>query len=254
MTEPTIVPDKLSDPLNFKIIGLIFGIIIALHILINTVDELGIIVYSWSMGIPFAIIVASFIAIKKYSGALVYSKAFKFLAVSFIGIFGGELIYFIYEAVLGLDPYPSIGDAFYFMFYPMIILFLIVNIKFFILKFSKLDVLPIIVIPIIISSVYVILTSPAEFNFDFWFGLSSIIATSTTLGFSILAAKTFRGGMIQTTWVLFVIGILSVVVGDTWYYYMELFGEYSLDHIVNLFWYFGYLFILYSLIKHKKII
>ena len=252
MKEPEIVPDKLKDPLNFKMISLIVIGVIVLHILINTVDELGIIVYSWSMGVPLAIVIISFLAVRKYSGALIYSKAFKFLGLSFIGIFGGELTYFIYEEVLGLDPYPSIGDVFYYFFYPMIILFLIVNIRFFAPKFKKIDLLPIISIPFTISTIYVILTSPVELNFDFWFGLASIVATSTTLGFAILAAKTFRGGMIQSTWILFVIGVLSIVIGDTWYYYLELFEGYSLDHVVNLFWYFGYLFILYSLLKHKK--
>jgi len=252
MKEDEVVPEKLSDPLNYKIIGLIVAGIIVLHILINTIDELGIIVYGWSMGVPLAIVIFSFLTVKKYSGTRVYSKAFKFLGVSFIGIFGGELVYFIYEAVLGLDPYPSIGDGFYYLFYPMIIGFLIVNIRFFIPKFSKSNLIPIIVIPIIVSGIWTYLVWGEWEGFDFWFGLASILATSITLGFSILALKTFRGGMIQTTWVLFVIGILSVVIGDTWYYYLEVFEEYTLDHVVNLFWYFGYLFVLYSLLKHKK--
>lgn len=186
-------------------------------------------------------------------GALVYSKAFKFLGVSFIGIFGGELIYFIYDEILGLDPYPSIGDTFYFLFYPMIIGFLIINIRFFAPKLNKTDILPIITIPIIISGIWVNRVWEWE-GFDFWYGLSSILDTSITLGFAILAVKTFKGGMIQSTWVLFVIGILSIVIGDTGYYYLEVFEEYTLGHVVNLFWYFGYLFILYSLIKHKKTI
>lgn len=254
MKEPSIVPDRLKDPLNYKMIGLIFAGVVVLHMLINTVDELGIIVYSWSMGVPLAILIFSFITVKKYSGALVYSKAFKLLGISFVGIFGGELVYFIYEAVLGLDPYPSIGDAFYYMFYPAIIGFLIVNIKFFVPKFVKTDLLPTIIIPAIVTVVWIDLVWGEWEGFDFWFGLASIMATSLTLGFSVLALKTFRGGMIQSTWVLFVIGILSVVIGDTWYYYLEIFEEYTLDHIVNLFWYFGYLFILYSLLKHRTTI
>jgi len=254
MKEDEVVPDKLSNPLNYKIIILIIAGIIILHTVINTIDELGIIVYSWSMAVPFAIIISSFWVARKYSGAMIYSKAFKLLGISFIGIFGGEVIYFIYEAILGLDPYPSIGDAFYYMFYPAIIGFLIINIQFFSPKFTKRDTIPIITIPLIISGIWTYLVWGEWIGFDFWFGLASILATSTTLGFSILALKTFRGGMIQTTWVLFVIGILSIVIGDTWYYYLEIFEKYTLDHVVNLFWYFGYLFILYSLIKHKKTI
>ena len=155
MKEDEVVPDKLSNPLNYKLIALIVGGIIVLHGLINTIDEFGILVYSWSMGIPLAIVFFSFLTVKKYSGAIVYSKAFKFLGVSFIGIFGGELIYFIYNEILGLDPYPSIGDAFYFLFYPAIIGFLIINIRFFAPKFSKTDFIPITIIPIIISGIWI---------------------------------------------------------------------------------------------------
>jgi len=254
MKEDEVVPDKLRSPINYKIIVSIVAGIIVLHTLINTVDEFGIIVYSWSMSVPLAIIVFSFWTVKKYSGAVIYSKAFKLLGFAFIGIFGGELIYFIYDEILGLDPYPSIGDAFYYMFYPMIIGFLIINIRFFAPQFSKKDIIPIVTIPTVISGIWVNLVWGEWEGFDFWFGLASILATSITLSFSILAVKTFRGGMIQSTWVLFVIGILSVVVGDAWYYYLEVFEEYTLNHIVNLFWYFGYLFILYSLLKHKKTI
>lgn len=252
MKEPEIVPDKLSDPINFKTIALIIGSMIGLHIWINSTNDPRIIVYSWSMGVPFAIIVFSFITAKKYFGTLIYSKAFKFLGISFVGIFFGELIYFIYEELLGLDPYPSLGDAFYFMFYPMIILFLRINIRFFSPKHSKIDTIIVLGIPITLSGIYVILTTPNEFSFDFGFGLASIIATTTTLGFAIQAVRTFRGGVIQTTWILFVIGALSIAIGDVWYYYLEIFEGYSLEHPVNLFWYVGYLFVLYSLLKHKK--
>lgn len=254
MKEDEVVSDKLSNPLNYKIIALIVACVIILHIIVNTADELGIIVYSWSMAVPLSIVVSSFWAVKQYSGAAIYSKAFKLLGIAFIGIFGGELIYFVYESVLELDPYPSIGDVFYYMFYPMIIGFLIINIRFFSPKINKIDMIPIITIPLAVSGIWAYQVWGEWEQFDFWFGLASILATSITLGFSLLALKTFRGGMIQTTWMLFVTGILSIVVGDTWYYYLEIFEEYTLEHVVNLFWYFGYLFILYSLIKHKKII
>lgn len=254
MKEDEVVPDKLKNPLNYKLIVLIVAGIIFLHVLINTIDEFGILVYGWSMVVPLAIIIFSFLTVKKYSGALIYSKAFKLLGIAFLGILGGEITYYIYEEILELDPYPSIGDAFYFLFYPTIIGFLLINIRFFVPKFQKIDFIPILTIPIIVSGIWTYLVWGEWEGFDFWYGLAVILATSITLGFSILALKTFKGGMIQSTWIVFVIGILSVVIGDSWYYYLEVFEEYTLSHMVNLFWYFGYLFILYSLIKHKKTI
>ena len=86
MKEPKIVPSKLSDPINYKMIILIIGGMIALHVLINYMEDSRAVVYGWSMSIPFAIFVMSFVTVKKYGSSLVFSKAFKFLGISFIGI------------------------------------------------------------------------------------------------------------------------------------------------------------------------
>lgn len=254
MTHPEIIPNRLRDPINYKIIALLVTTVVILHVLVNTIDHSVILVYSWSIGVPVAIIVFGIIAIRNYSKTTVYSKAFKLLTIAFIGIFGGELTYFVYAEILNLDPYPSVGDIFYFMFYPATIGFLSINIRHFIPNYGKLDLIPLLLIPIIISGTWTSLVWGEWEGFDFAYGLASIIATSATLAFSILAFKTFRRGLIGTTWLVFVIGFSLIVVGDTWYYYLEIFEEYSLEHIVNMFWYLGYLFILYSLLKHKKII
>ena len=89
-------------------------------------------------------------------------------------------------------------------------------------------------------------------GFDFFYGVAFVAATSTVLGLSIHTFRIFKGGLIGTAWLVLVFGIILLVAGDTWYYYIEVYETYSIDDPVNLFWYAGYLIILYSLYKHKK--
>ncbi len=93
-----------------------------------------------------------------------------------------------------------------------------------------------------------------EANFDFYYGMIFVAGASVTLVFAILGAKVFREGVLGVAWLLLVIGILGLTIGDVWYYNLEIFGEYNLQHPVNLFWYIGYWVIVYALIKHKTII
>jgi hypothetical protein len=272
-----VVPEKLGSPINFKIVAIIAGIVLGFHFLVNSLAELDqhalssdALIYGFSMIIPVSVSIFAFSTSRRYSGTLVYSKAYVMLGVAFLLMFFAELTYFIYEQILDLDPYPSIADVFFFVFYPLIIAYLIINLKFFAPKISKSGLALIIGMPIIatISYVYFIISPYVTDNtlteyglfgiiedfgsFDFYYGIIFIAAASITLGFAIHTAKIFRGGLIGTAWLILVLGIILNLVGDTWYYYSEVTTGYSLSDPVNLCWYSSYLLILYALYKHKK--
>lgn len=249
---PEIVPEKLHNQINFKVIAIISAIVIGFHILVNTSENSDAFVYVFSMLIPLLVSIFAFITLKKYSGTIVYSKAYLMLGIAFVLMFFAELTYFIYEQILNLDPYPSIADVFFFVFYPMIIGYLIINLKFFAVKIQKSAIGLICGIPLSITLIYVYLTISDFGSFDFYYGIIFVAAASVTLGIAIQTARIFKGGLIGTSWLVLVIGIILNVFGDTWYYYTEVIGEYSLGDPVNLCWYSAYLLILYALFKHKK--
>ena len=279
MKEPgaEVVPEKLGSPINFKIVAVIAGIVLGFHFLVNYLAELDeytitsdILVGGFSMLIPLSVSVFALFTSRRYSGTRVYSKAYVMLGVAFLFMFFAELTYFIYEEILYLDPYPSIADIFFFVFYPMIIAYLIINLKFFAPKISKSGLALIIGMPIIATMTYVyFIISPyvtdntlTEYglfgivedfgSFDFYYGIIFIAAASITLGLALHTAKIFRGGLIGTAWLILVFGIILNLIGDTWYYYSEVTTGYSLTDPVNLCWYSSYLLILYALYKHKK--
>lgn len=249
-----IVPEKLGSPINFKIIGVIAAVVIGFHILVNSTDESfsDSLIYGFSMLIPLSVSIFAFITSRRYAGTLVYSRAYVMLGIAFILMFLAELTYFVYEQILELDPYPSIADVFFFVFYPMLILYLIINVKFFSPKITKSGLGIIIGTPLIATAIYTYLTLEDFGSFDFYYGIIFVAAASITLGLSINTSRIFKGGLIGTAWLVLVIGIIINVIGDVWYYYLEVIGEYTLEDPVNLCWYSAYLLILYALYKHKK--
>ena len=249
---PDIVPDKLRNPINFKVLAIIAALVIGFHILVNVSEDSDLYVYSFSMLIPLSVSIFGFITAKKYSGTAVYSKAYLMLGAAFMLMFFAELTYFVYEQFLDLDPYPSIADVFFFFFYPLIVGYLIVNLKFFAVKIHKSALSIILGIPVITTLIYLNLTLSDFGSFDFYYGMIFVASASFTLGLALQTARIFKGGLIGTAWLVLVIGIILNAIGDTWYYYDEVIGEYSLDDPVNLCWYAAYLLILYSLFKHKK--
>jgi hypothetical protein len=247
-----IVPEKLASPIDYRVLLIIGAIVVGFHILVNNSKESDSLIYGFSMIIPATVSVFAFITARRYAGTLLYSRAYKILGIAFLLMFSAELTYFVYEQILELDPYPSIADVFFFVFYPMLILYLMLNIRFFAPQITKTGIVAIGGTPLVITSAYIYLTISDIGSFDFYYGIIFVAAASTTLGLSIHTARIFNGGLIGTAWLVLVIGIMLNVVGDTWYYYIEVNEAYTLEDPVNLFWYSSYLLILYSLYKHKK--
>ena len=256
MTSPDIVPDKLKTKINFKIILGIIAAVLIFHIYVNYVtnsDDADTIISIFSFLNPLAVSFASFIVAAKYIDAGIYRKAYISLGFAYMMIFLGEMTYLIYDLFLGIDPYPSIADVFFFLQYPLALTYLILNVRFFasfskkykiwILGFSTL---------IIISYASTALSELGVIEFDFFYGLIFVGSASVLLAFAILGTTIFRDGLLGKAWMILVIGILSLTIGDVWYYYLELVGEFDLNDPVNLFWYGGYWIIIYALYKHKK--
>ncbi len=194
----------------------------------------------------------------RYVGAKVFQKAHFALSFAYFGIFLGEITYLIYDLYIpDVDPYPSIADIFFFIQYPLILVHLFLNIRFFSPKMAIKSKIWIVGFPIFVLGTFTVLSQiTAEedifTNFDYWYGAIFVTASALTLSVAVIGAILFKGGVIGKAWFLLVIGILFNTIGDVWYYNLEIFSEYSLVHPVNLFWYAGYLLVIYALVKHKN--
>jgi hypothetical protein len=263
---PDIVPEHLKNPINYKILVLIFVSALSFQSILYISPDSENEYYEFMISIisfinPLAASIASFFVWTRYGGSRIFGRAYFSLGMAYLMVFTAELTYLVYDLVLNLDPYPSIADIFFFALYPFTMIHLILNIKFFKSKIIQTEKKWLLIIPITIITVYVIsfqFSTPEEvidFNsFDFYYGLIFTTGSAITLAFAILGAKIFRAGALGTVWLLLVIGILANTIGDVWYYHLEIFGDYDLMHPVNIFWYSSYWLIVYALYKHKDAI
>ena len=258
---PEVVPDKIKSPYDYKIFIVIAAIVISFHMLINfgiSEDNSDSIASIFSFLNPLIVSGIGFAIAIRYRKALVFGKSYIALAMGYLGIFLGEVTYMIYDIVFNIEPFPSIADVFFFIQYPLLLVHLALNIKFFVPKISKRVKIWVTVMPILVVIGYSIIsitqTDIGIFEFDFYYGTIFVYFSSLTLSFAVVGAVIFKEGVIGKAWFLLVVGILFNTIGDTWYYNLELFGAYDLLHPVNMFWYAGYWLVMYALIKHKKTI
>ncbi|WP_299290607.1 histidine kinase [Nitrosopumilus sp.] len=258
---PEVVPEKIKSPFDYKAIIGIAILVISFHVITNYFvdpDSSDLIVSIFSFINPLIVAIIGFYVASRYGKSQVFGKANLALAGGFLSIFLAEVTYMLYDIVYNIEPYPSIADVFFFMLYPLLLVYLFLNIKFFIPKLSKKAKVWIAIMPLIVLLGYSILsTTEGEisiFEFDFYYGVIFVYIVTLTLAVAVVGAINLKEGVIGKAWIVLVSGILLLTMGDIWYYNLELFEGYDLTHPVNMFWYAGYWGITYALIKHKKII
>lgn len=257
--KPDIVPEKLTSPIDPKILLLIFGIVVSFQIYLYQAfpnpDDASHLIDVISVINPLISSIAAFIVVKKYWGSRVFGKAYLALALGFVMNCIGETVYGIYE-VLGYDTTFTPADILFYCYYPLIMVHLALNIRFFKPKVGVLTKAWVVAIPIAITVVYSILSfqKQGEANFGFYTGLIYVILGSTTISGTMLGARVFRQGVLGVSWFVLLIGVILLTVGDVWFSYLDTFDQYTLTHPVNLFWYAGYMIVTYALYKHQKII
>lgn len=258
---PEVVPDKIKSSFDYKAIIGIAVLVVSFHIIINyfvSTDNSDLIVSIFSFVNPLIVTIIGFYVARKYGTSQVFGKSHIALSLGFLSIFLAEVTYMIYDIVYNIEPYPSIADVFFFLLYPFLLIYLFLNIRFFVPKLSKLAKIWIIVMPLVVLLGYSILsTTKAEisiFEFDFYYGIIFVYVVTLTLSVAVVGAFILKAGVIGKAWIILVSGILLLTIGDIWYYNLELFEGYDLTHPVNMFWYAGYWAVTYALIKHKKTI
>jgi len=258
---PEVVPEKITSKFDFKAIAGIIVLVVSFHIIINYIispEYTDSIVSIFSFFNPLIVSIMGFSVVVKYRGTLIFGKSYLALSLGFLSLFLAEVTYMIYDIIFNIEPYPSIADIFFFMLYPFLLFYLFKNIKFFSPKITLRAKAWIIAMPFSIVFAYAALSITVGeisiFEFDFYYGIIFVYAVALTLSVAIIGAFIFKEGAIGKAWILFVTGILLMTIGDTWYYHLEIFGEYDLLHPVNMFWYAAYWITTYALIKQKRTI
>lgn len=249
---------KISKPIDYKILAIIFALTVGYQMSLYQVDpdEFNIPEMLYLAGI-LACAVASLIVSKRYWGSDIFGRAYLFLGLGFVSMFIGDLGYVYYDHILGLDPYPSPFDIGFFASYVFASLHLFLNTRYFKRKWNiqmkiLLIVLPILVVLVSTYTAYVEWGEYEELPFDLFYGALWAIGASITLSFAILGASVFRESNLGSVWLLLVIGIFIWMVSDVWYAYTEIFEGFDNTHPTNTLWMASFMIIIYALYKHQK--
>ena len=256
---PESVPDKIKSSINKKILLLILGMALSFQTFITFMpssEELDIFIASVSILNPLVASAASFVVAQRYGSSQVFGRAYLALSIGLFMMFLGESTWYYFLYFLEIEPFPSIADVFFFAFYPLSAVHIILNIRFFQTKINHKSKMLLIFLPLAIMGIYSVISLQeiGEPNFEFYYGMAFVAASSIVLTLALLGSLVFRGGLLGIAWVLMLLGLLLTNTGDVWYFYLETFGAYTDGHPVELLWYGGYWIIIYGLYKHKKMI
>ena len=141
-------------------------------------------------------------------------------------------------------------------FYPFLIFHLVVHIRYFKRKTDDSTKILFVVLSaaFVMFYAHVTIQDYQEINLEFLLGLAYVILAASLVSLAIHGAIVFNQSVLSGVWVLLMLGILMYSLADLWYYYLEWFELYTGVHAVNSLWIFGFLVILYALIKHEKTI
>jgi len=258
--KPDIVQDKLTEKINYKIFYLIAAGLAAYQLYLYTFPSaddphLKLVVTIVTTATALVGSIAGFFIAKRYWKSGIFGTSYFALALGMLCNALAERIYYFLDQQ-GDVPSPSVADWIWLAFYPLIIYYLVKNIRFFQPKIRLPVKILIVLIPVVITGVYAVLDYGQEASADmtFFLGLAYVVGSSVVLSAAILGAIIFRQGTVGVPWLLLTIGLVLSAIGDNWYSYLDMYNLYTYSHPLNLLWYGGYLVIAYALYKHKKVL
>ncbi len=205
---------------------------------------------------PIAVMAVGFAIAFKHGKDSMYFKPFLALSIGTMFMMLGDVTYLYYDMVLDEDPYPSIGDVFYFLFYPFTIGFIIFTLKFFAFPLSKPKVALISAITLTLILVFTVLSYDVYegdiLNFDYAYGMVFIIASSLTVGLSTLGILSFKRSLQGLVWLLILASLVVDSIGFIWYHYLELFEGYVALHTIDTLILSTWTVMFYGLYRHFR--
>jgi len=245
--------------LNNKVLLLIVGLALAFEFYVLTVDfdtSIFNIADSFYLIGPIAVMAVGFTIAFKNGKDSMYFKPFLALSIGVMFFMLGEVGYLYYDIVLEEDPYPSVADLFYWLFYPFVLVFIYYALKFFAFPLSKPKLAIISVITSGLILAYTALSYDAFegdiLNFDFAYGMIFVSSSALIVGLSTLGIISFKKSLQGLVWILILGSLLINAIGDVWYFHIELFEGYTPLETTDTLWLVTWMVMFYGLYRHYR--
>jgi len=109
---PEKVPDRLKISINFKVLGLILAGAIIFQVFLFLDQEIGLVeeaTYYVAMATPLLVAGTALVIAFRYGLSEVFGKSYLVYGLANFSVFLAEFIYYAYDTIYGIDPYPSIA-------------------------------------------------------------------------------------------------------------------------------------------------
>lgn len=202
--------------------------------------------------LPLGVSIYSFAISKLYGGSKVFGRSYFALGLAYFANFIAESLYVYFGDILNQEV-PVIADYFLFSFYPLLLIHLIINIRYFAEKISNSQKLVIGLVPGILILIYTlsVLNNPVDDLSYYYYSLIFVIFATLQLGFVFVGFSLFRQTVLFSTWLLLLVGIFVGTIGDITYHYVEILGGSWVDNASSL-WIGSSMIMIYALFKHHK--
>ena len=210
-------------------------------------DNISLILYTI---IPASMIIVSVWAIRTEQIKSIPKKSLIFLSLAFVSWFLAEQIWMLYDYVFQIDPFPSIADIFYIAAPFLMLTSLLLFLKPLKNQISKkmLIVGTCCSVLLLIPTVFITYTESNDFDLlELVIVLIYPIIDAIIIIPVIITVLFLIQSKKNPFWVMFLLGILILIVADTLYLFFELTGEYTDNHPIDLLWLVSYLFWTFSL-------
>ena len=165
------------------------------------------------------------------------------------------IIWIVYDLVLNIDPFPSPADLFYAIGYPFLLVFLIS----YLIPFKEAISRSLVTVAIGLSVLYLVLAVPFQITisdgFDSWieiiqsfdalFAIAYPVADGIILVPIILGIGLFLrdNSKAKPMWILIFLGVLSSLVGDSYFMILDANDQYYTGHPVEILFLVSYVII-----------
>lgn len=202
------------------------------------------------------LVTISFWNVIKTRGQGIHGKAWIFFAASMTSWFVAEMIWFGYDMILNIDPFPSLADYFYILGYPIFFAFSILYLKPVWAGITKKILILAcgISFTLIIPGIMIGLDAfSGDIDDEFVFAMIYPIADSLVLVPAITAVILFLNGRVNFMWTSSLIGILFLGAADVGFMTLEFEDAYYTGHPIEIIFLWAYLFLMFGVYDHMKI-
>lgn len=176
------------------------------------------------------------------------------IASSFIA----EQMWAIYDAVLGIDPWPSEADFFYLLFYGFFAVFSYFYIKPFasLVNGKKIAISVLVSVAIFMpTAASLVSVDGAQWetrSFEILMGAVYPMADSIVMVPTVIAILLFFEGKVNFLWSAIFIGILCFVISDTLFLMEEIDSTYDVGHPLDIGYFWAYILFAFGVYHNMK--